>query len=142
MAISSYRRNGVASLPATRTTPHLTQPMNYKIAIVGSREAVSGFALLGLDVVPVLTSEEAVQELFRLKKEMTTDESGHDHHAYAIVFITEDLSAGISPDDEKKLSKGALPAIIPIPSHKGSTGYGLQRLKRIVERAVGSDILQ
>ncbi len=115
--------------------------MKYKTAIVGSREAVAGFSLLGVDVVPVETSQQAVEELMRLKKE-TRNENGRDVQTYAIIFITEDLAGGISPDDEKKLAKGALPAIIPLPSHQGSTGYGMQRLKRIVERAVGSDILQ
>ena len=52
------------------------------------------------------------------------------------------FAGGISAEDEKKLSRGALPAIIPLPSHQGSSGYGLARLKRIVERAIGSDILQ
>lgn len=116
--------------------------MKYKIAMVGSKEAVSGFALLGVYSVPVTTPEEAVEKLFELKKDMTPDEQGTERNTYAIVFITEDLASGISPDDEKKLARGALPAIIPLPSHRGSTGYGLQRLKRIVERAVGSDILK
>lgn len=116
--------------------------MKYRTAIVGSKEAIAGFALLGVETVAAENETEAVDALLRLKKEMQTDENGIDRNAYAIVFITEDLAGGISPDDEKKLSKGALPAIIPLPSHKGSTGYGLQRLKRIVERAVGSDILQ
>lgn len=115
--------------------------MKYKIAIVGSREAVAGFSLLGVDIVPVDSTAEAVEQLMRLKKETRT-EGGRDIQTYAIVFITEDLAGGISPDDEKKLARGALPAIIPLPSHQGSSGYGLTRLKRIVERAVGSDILQ
>ncbi len=114
----------------------------YRIAIVGSREAVAGFALLGLDVVPVESRERAVEELYRLKKETSPDELGVERNRYAIVFITEDLASGISTDDEKRLGRGALPAIIPLPSHKGSTGYAMGRLKRIVERAIGSDILQ
>jgi vacuolar-type H+-ATPase subunit F/Vma7 len=40
----------------------------------------------------------------------------------------------------KKLTSGALPAIIPIPGHKGSSGFGDEKIKRIVEQAVGSDI--
>jgi len=115
---------------------------DYRLAIVGSREAVAGFAILGADVVPADNAQEAVEALYGLKKETQTDEKGVERSKYAIVFITEDLASGISPDDEKKLARGALPAIIPVPSHKGSTGYGLQRLKRIVERAVGSDILK
>lgn len=116
--------------------------MQYKIAIVGTRDAVSGFALLGVDIVPVEGKQEAVEALIRLKREMAPDAGGIERNVYAIIFITEDLASGISPDDEKKLARGALPAIIPLPSHQGATGYGLQRLKRIVERAVGSDILQ
>lgn len=115
--------------------------MKYKTAIVGTRDAVAGFSLLGVDIVPVDTPQQAVEELMRLKKETRT-ENGREVQTYAIIFITEDLAQGLSPDDEKKLAKGALPAIIPLPSHQGSTGYGMQRLKRIVERAVGSDILQ
>lgn len=110
--------------------------------MVGTKETVGGFALLGVDIVPVESPTEAVGELFRLKKTTAPDAHGVESNTYAIVFVTEDLAGAISPDDEKKLAKGALPAIIPIPSHRGSTGYGLDRLKRIVERAVGSDILQ
>lgn len=114
----------------------------YKLAIVGSPEAIAGFALLGVDAVPANSPEEAVEALFTLKRNTRVDEGGVEHNVYAIVFITEDLASGISPDDEKKLARGALPAIIPLPSHKGSSGAGLSRLKRIVERAVGTDILQ
>ena len=114
----------------------------FKLAIVGSPEAIAGFSLLGADTVPANNPTEAVEALFALKRETFTDERGAERNKYAIVFITEDLATGISPDDEKKLARGALPAIIPLPSHKGSTGYGLSRLKRIVERAVGTDILQ
>ncbi len=115
---------------------------NYRIAIVGSRQSVQGFSLLGADIVPAETTVEAVRELYRLKKETTKDERGAERQTYAIVFVTEDLASGIPADDEKKLVRGALPAIIPLPSHRGSSGYGLQRLSRIVERAVGSDILK
>ena len=116
--------------------------MKYKIAMIGSRETIGGFAMLGVDTVPAENTEEAVVHLFRLRKETAPDEAGIERNVYAIIFITEDLASGISPDDEKKLARGALPAIIPLPSDRGSTGYGLDRLKRIVERAVGSDILK
>lgn len=114
----------------------------YRIAIVGSRQSVHGFSLLGADIVPAETTAQAVAELYRLKKVTNKDAKGTERQTYAIIFITEDLASGIPHEDEKKLARGALPAIIPLPSHRGSGGYGLARLKRIVERAVGSDILQ
>lgn len=113
----------------------------YRIAIVGPKEAVAGFALLGVDVAAATTAEEAAAHLLRLKRSMRTEE-GRERNVYGVVFVAEDLMGGLSADDQKKLSRGALPAIIPLPSHRGSTGYGLHRLKRIVERAIGSDILK
>lgn len=116
--------------------------MKHKIAIVGSKEAITGFSLLGADTVAASNGVEAVEKLYELKKTKQRDAKGIEREVYAIIFITEDLASEISPDDERKLSKGALPAIVPIPSHRGSTGYSFARLKRIVERAIGSDILQ
>jgi V/A-type H+/Na+-transporting ATPase subunit F len=115
---------------------------NYRIAIVGQKEAIQGFALLGVDIVPAHTAAEATDELFRLKKATVIEENGRERNKYAIVFLTEDLAGAVSVEDERKLSKGALPAIIPLPSHKGSSGYALDRLSRIVERAIGSNILK
>jgi V/A-type H+-transporting ATPase subunit F len=115
--------------------------VNYRIAIIGPREAVAGFALLGADVIAAHTSAEAVEKMYELKRSMRL-EDGRERNTYGVVFVSEDLLQGLSPDDEKKLSRGALPAFIPLPSHRGSSGFGLQRLKSIVERAVGSDILK
>jgi V/A-type H+-transporting ATPase subunit F len=113
----------------------------YRIAIVGQKEAVAGFALLGIDVMTVQDAVEAVKELFRLKK-MTSVVDGKERNAYGVVFVSEDLLQGASPDDHRRLARGALPAIVPLPSHRGSTGYSMQRLKSFIERAIGSDILQ
>lgn len=118
--------------------------MKYSLAIIGSREAILGFRALGVDTIAVKDSREAVENLFALKKMKQVSELGKEIETpkYAVIFITEDLAQHISIEDYKKLSIGALPAIIPIPSHQGSTGFGLTKLKRIVEKAVGSDILK
>ncbi len=115
---------------------------SYHIAIVGQKEAVQGFALLGVDVVPAHNGEEAARELLRLKREMCMDDQGRERNQYAIVYVTEDLASELSPEDERKLARGTLPAIIALPSFRGSTGYARERLNRIVERAIGSNILQ
>ena len=59
---------------------------------------------------------------------------------YAIVFVMEDIIKEMSPEDYAKLSSGALPAIIPLPGSRGSSGFGNEKIRRIVEKAVGSDI--
>lgn len=114
----------------------------HKMAIVGSKEVCSAFRMLGAAAFPVQSAPQALQTIFNLKKETIRDEQGKEHNTYAVIFVTENFLQDIAPDDEKRLAKGMLPAIIPLPTHKGTTGYGLQRIKRIVERAIGSDILQ
>lgn len=116
--------------------------MNYSIAIIGSREAILGFRALGVETVAVKDFKEATEQLYKLKKtKQIIDNNETETPKFAIIFITEDLAQDISKDDYKKLSVGALPAIIPIPSHKGATGFGLTKLRRVVEQAVGSDIM-
>ena len=107
--------------------------MNYKIAIIGAREAIEGFSLLGVETVPATTTEEAVEKIKEMKR---------GEELYAIIFVTEDLAQAFSPEDEKYFAKDPLPAIIPLPSHLGPSEYSTLRLRRIVERAVGSDILK
>lgn len=114
---------------------------SYKLAIIGPKEAVMGFKMLGIEIFSPKDTKELVINLYSLKKE-TINEKGHERNAYAIIFVTEQLAEKIPQDDYKKLTNDALPAIIPIPSHLGSTGFGISRLSKIVERAIGSNILK
>ncbi len=110
------------------------------MAIIGPREAILGFKALGLEPVYATDPKKALEHLYSLKKERTEGEEGSTS-TYAVIFIMEELAREVTPDDYKKLSADPLPAIIPLPSHLGTTGYGLQKLKTIVEKAVGMDIL-
>ncbi|PCI24495.1 hypothetical protein COB57_04830 [Candidatus Peregrinibacteria bacterium] len=114
--------------------------MKYKLAIVGTREITVPFMALGFDAKVVQTSEQALEVLFQLKKEKQDAGVENSPNKYAIIFVLEDFMKDIAIDDYKKLSSGALPAIIPIPSQKGASGFGETKIRRIVERAVGSDI--
>ncbi len=125
--------------------------MEYKIAIVGSKEAIEGFSLLGVTTVPASSAAEAVEKIKEMKKmngvtlsgaQASDKDAQRGVEAYAIIFVTEDLAKDFTTDDERYFAKDPLPAIIPLPSHLGSTGYSTARLSRIVERAVGSDILK
>lgn len=113
---------------------------HYKIAIVGAKEAIIGFKAVGFEIIACQDKKEAVEILYKLKKQSNSEQEGQD--AYGIVFVTEDLAKDIPLEDYRKITDSPFPAVIALPSHKGSTGFGLTRLKRIVERAVGSDILK
>ena len=101
----------------------------YKIAVIGDRDSIYGFATLGLETFPVLNSEEGAKTVDLL--------AGTE---YAILYITEELMAQI-PDTIDKYKDHRLPAIIPVPGINGNTGQGMKAVKRLVEQAVGSDII-
>jgi V/A-type H+-transporting ATPase subunit F len=101
----------------------------YKIAVLGDRDSIYGFASLGLDTYPVSDTEEAAKKLKKLADGQ-----------YAVIYITEALQAKLETEiDAYRLKK--LPAIIPIPGVSGNTGMGMLSVKKSVEQAVGSDII-
>ncbi|PIS04992.1 MAG: V-type ATP synthase subunit F [Candidatus Buchananbacteria bacterium CG10_big_fil_rev_8_21_14_0_10_42_9] len=105
--------------------------MEYKIAIIGSLESIQGFQALGVTPHPVQNPEHAGETIDKI---IAANET-------AVIFITEDWADKIK-DYLAELPSRALPAIVPIPSHQGSTGAGLRNISKIVEQAVGSDILK
>ena len=101
----------------------------YKIAVMGDKDSIYGFAALGIEIFPVT---EAIQATEELRKMANKD--------YAVIYITESLAA-IIPEEINKYKNRSVPAVILIPGITGNTGMGLSNLKRTVEKAVGSDIL-
>ena len=101
----------------------------YKIAVLGERESVMGFAALGLSVFPAETVDEARATLHRIAKE-----------DYAVIYLTERFAAQMEADIARYKDE-LTPAIILIPGKEGSLGIGMSNIKKAVERAVGADIL-
>lgn len=101
----------------------------YKIAVLGDRDSIYGFAALGLDIYPVSETEDAAKRLRSLAE-----------GEYAVIYITEALAAELESEMDRYRSR-YLPAIIPIPGVYGNTGMGIRSVKKSVEQAVGSDII-
>lgn len=101
----------------------------YKIAVMGDRDSIYGFAAIGMDIYPVTDAAQAHRQLKALC------EGG-----YAIVYVTEALYPHLSAQADQ-YDTAPLPAIIPIPGITGNTGLGVARVKKFVKQAVGSDIL-
>lgn len=101
----------------------------YKIAVLGDRDSIYGFAALGLEVFPVSNGDEGAHTLRRLSEQ-----------DYAVVYITEALAKEI-PAELDRCRESLMPAVIPIPGVHGNTGLGMGMVKRSVEQAVGSDII-
>ncbi|MCB9810807.1 MAG: hypothetical protein H6779_01100 [Candidatus Nomurabacteria bacterium] len=70
----------------------------YKIAIIGPRDVVSGFKALGVEAFEAYSSEEALEQLKNIKQ-LSTDSSSS---AYAVVCIIEDLMIDM---DEKEYQR-------------------------------------
>ena len=101
----------------------------YKVAVLGDRDSIYGFAALGLETYPVEDHEDAAKKLKTLAEGQ-----------YAVIYITEALQAELETEIDQYVSN-YLPAIIPIPGVSGNTGRGMRNVKKSVERAVGSDII-
>ena len=101
----------------------------YRVAVMGDRDSIYGFAALGLDTYPVAEQEEAAKTLKTLAEGQ-----------YAVIYITESLQSQLEAEIDR-YENDYLPAIIPIPGVSGNTGKGIRNVKKSVERAVGSDII-
>lgn len=102
----------------------------YKVAIVGDRDAILPFKMIGFDAYPVASGKEADTTLRDLAKQ----------EKYAIIYLTENFAATI-PDTIRYFDTVMVPAVILIPTHQKQLGIGRQRIQDNVEKAIGADIL-
>lgn len=110
----------------------------YKIAVIGPASVTSIFRATGAHVFNATTGEEALTILKEIKKE-TVDAIDS---AYAVVVILENLVADIRVEDYEKVTLGSLPAVVAVPGFEGSSGVGIEKLARLAQKAVGSNILK
>lgn len=102
----------------------------HRIAVVGQKDSIYGFAALGLEIFCVGNSEEAKSTVKNLLK-------GN----FAIIFLTESFARKIY-EELSALTKENMIAIIPIPDLSDSSiGVGMENLRNAVIKAVGTDIL-
>ncbi len=100
-----------------------------KIYFIGEEDQLRGFAALGTTVIDADSLHEAEAALRRAVGE-----------GAVAIFITEDLG-GKMLDILASYADRPLPVITLIPSSSGSSGIAFERIRRMVERAVGADVL-
>lgn len=100
-----------------------------KIAIIGEKNIIFGFSLVGIQIFPVEKSEEAIKILRECSKK-----------EYTISFITNQIAAKILEEIEE-IQKISTMTICILPSRTESTELSLNMLRKNVEKAVGTDIL-
>jgi len=107
----------------------------YHTAIIGPEDVVSGFRALGVSVIPATSGDELLSGLQTARKGTATGDR------YAVVLVIESLVRDVPEDVWAKATEGVLPAVTVLPGLEGSHGEGVRALKRLAERAIGSDIL-
>ncbi|SHH60075.1 V/A-type H+-transporting ATPase subunit F [Anaerosphaera aminiphila DSM 21120] len=101
----------------------------YKIAVIGDKDSVSIFKVLGIDVVISYEADDARNKIDKLAKD-----------DYGVIFITEELASKVEETIER-YNRQVIPAIILIPSNQGTLNMAMDKINENVEKAVGSNIL-
>lgn len=101
----------------------------FKVGVIGDRDSVLAFRAVGVDVYTPNGKDE-----IRYRVDKLADEN------YGIIFITEHFAEEI-PETIKRYDSRMVPALILIPSSKGSLGIGMEKINKNVEKAIGSNIL-
>lgn len=99
------------------------------MAILGLDEAVLAYRALGM--ISVVLDEpsgldEAVEILIK--------------DGVAVIFIMDDLAAKRA-DVFESYQEALLPALIPVPGGRLKESFGLERLRNMVRKAVGIDLM-
>ena len=98
------------------------------MAVIGDRESVMLFRVLGVQTVAAETAEEVSRAIHRLARE-----------GFAIIYLTEEL-ARLVPEELARYQARTCPAIIPIPGSRGSDGFGREQIQSNIYKAVGMDL--
>ena len=111
----------------------------YRLAVVGYESSVQIYKAAGADTYAVSNSNEAQEIVNKLTKQTAEEENDK---RYAVLFVEENFYDELPADLIEKIAKRAIPALVPVPSPKQTNKKSSKdRLSKIVERAIGSDIL-
>lgn len=99
------------------------------IVMLGDYDSIFGFTAVGITIYPVTTIEEARKQFKQFRRQETE-----------VIFVTEQLAFELTEEIKDVREKSDI-AVILIPGLHGNTGEGITNIKKMVERAVGSDIL-
>jgi V/A-type H+-transporting ATPase subunit F len=99
-----------------------------KIAVVGEKELVLGYRLLGVDdAIPVsrVESQKTVMELFNSGK-------------YNLIIVGNEARKGLSGATKEKLESSIVPLVVFMPSTEAEEAE--ESLSRLAKRVLGVDI--
>lgn len=100
-----------------------------KVGMIGGKTSTIGFRALGVETYPVPKPTDAHEVWEKINP-----------GEFGIIFVTEPVYE-VLKDRIQESRKVRLPVITVIPAVAGSTGVGRSQVKKLVEKAVGTDIM-
>ncbi|MBS3903543.1 MAG: hypothetical protein KGZ30_04205 [Anaplasmataceae bacterium] len=107
----------------------------YKVAAVGPHELLSGLESLGVVIYHATTTMDAKEKMSQIIEKTVSGSK-----PYAIMMVVENLLKGLSEDDYRRITQHPLPALLSIPEINSKEDTGLDKLRDMTTRAIGSDI--
>jgi len=101
-----------------------------KIAVIGPDNLFGAFRALGADVLPANKAHEAREILEKISQEKE----------HEIIFILESLAVNVK-DIIEKISRKTSPCLVILPATTETVGHGVSRIKELVRKASGQDII-
>ena len=121
--------SGQLSLSLSPTTVVVFMSSN-KIAVIGDRDTVTGFRLVGVNECVIPNSpEETRNYLYQYFRDPSM----------GLIMITEPLASEVD-DTIVELSQSPVPVILLVPDRDGTTGAYEAVLKELIRRAVGIEL--
>jgi V/A-type H+-transporting ATPase subunit F len=101
----------------------------HKIKIIAPKYLIAPLAILGIEVLPADSEDEARAALEKAigKKEP------------ALIFLSERLAVNLQ-DEVEKLTTQADINIVLIPDNKGSTGLAAEQIQSLVRNSIGAEV--
>ena len=87
----------------------------YKVAVIGDKDSIYGFASIGVEIHPCDDTVEAVRDIRNMAD-----------NGYGVIYITEQLASQIEAE---------------LDTFRERPQLGMRNVSKSVEQAVGSDIL-
>jgi len=104
---------------------------SYQVAAVGPAELISGLQSVGIKTYPATDGASAVTAI----KSIIDSET-----PFACVCVTESLYGQIDAETLETLTVNNLPVLLTIPDFHSDKNSGLNKLRDLAKRAIGSDI--
>lgn len=101
----------------------------YKMAVIGDKDSVLAFRAMGISVIIPKTDREIRDSIDSLAKDN-----------YGIIFIIEEYAKKVE-ETIRRYDSRPIPAIVLIPSNRGTLNIGMKNIDKYVEKAIGSNIL-